>query len=73
MSKNVYLRTSTDEVIRFEQKPSKKLAIVVMKDSENQRHIPVWTPMSSDGIPFFEFLEAWKNNTPVQTSYTLIF
>jgi len=73
MSKNVYLRTSTDEVIRFEQKPSKKLAIVVMKDSENQRHIPVWTPMSSDRIPFFEFLEAWKNNTPVQTSYTLIF
>ena len=54
------------KVVRFEKKPNKKLAMVIMKDSENQRHIPVWTPMFSDKISLFEFLEAWENNTPVQ-------
>ena len=54
------------KVVRFEKKPDKKLAMVIMKDSENQRHIPVWTPMLSDEISLFEFLEAWENKTPVQ-------
>jgi hypothetical protein len=40
--------------------------MVIMKDSENQRHIPVWTPMLSDEISLFEFLEAWENKIPVQ-------
>lgn len=54
------------KVVRFDKKPGKKLAMVVMKDLENQRHIPVWTPMLSEEISLFEFLEAWENNTPVQ-------
>ncbi|NOR05211.1 MAG: hypothetical protein GQ575_02760 [Deltaproteobacteria bacterium] len=54
------------KVVRFEKKPDKKLAMVIMKDSENQRHIPVWTPILSDEVSLFEFLEAWENNTPVQ-------
>jgi len=54
------------KVVRFEKKPDKKLAMVIMKDSENQRHIPVWTPMLSDDVSLFEFLEAWENNTQVQ-------
>ena len=54
------------KVVRFEKKPDKKLAMVIMKDSENQRHIPVWTPTLSDEVSLFEFLEAWENNTPVQ-------
>ncbi|MBW2000434.1 MAG: hypothetical protein C4B57_02430 [Deltaproteobacteria bacterium] len=54
------------KVVRFDKKSDKKLAMVVMKDSENQRHIPVWTPMFSDKVSLFEFLEAWENNTQVQ-------
>ena len=54
------------KVVRLEKKSGKKLAMVIMKDSENQRHIPVWTPMLSDEISLFEFLEAWENKTPVQ-------
>ena len=54
------------KVVRFEKKPNKKLAMVIMKDSENQRHIPVWTPMFSKEVSLFEFLEAWENKTPVQ-------
>jgi hypothetical protein len=54
------------KVVRFEKKPDKKLAMVIMKDSDNQRHIPVWTPMFSDEVSLFEFLEAWENKTPVQ-------
>ena len=54
------------KVVRFEKKTGKKLAMIIMKDSENQRHIPVWTPMLSDEVSLFEFLEAWENNTPVQ-------
>ena len=54
------------KVVRFEKKPDKKLAMVIMKDSDNQRHIPVWTPMLSNEVSLFEFLEAWENNTPVQ-------
>ena len=52
--------------VRFEKKPDKRLAMVIMKDSDNQRHIPVWTPMLSDEVSLFEFLEAWENKTPVQ-------
>jgi hypothetical protein len=54
------------KVVCFEKKSDKKLAMIIMKDSENQRHIPVWTPILSDDISLFEFLEAWENNTPVQ-------
>ncbi len=54
------------KVVRFEKKPDKKLAMVIMKDSDNQRHIPVWTPMFSDEVSLFEFLEARENKTPVQ-------
>ena len=54
------------KVVRFDKKSDKKLAMVVMKDPENQRHIPVRTPMFSDKVSLFEFLEAWENNTQVQ-------
>ncbi|PXF56534.1 MAG: hypothetical protein C4B58_13170 [Deltaproteobacteria bacterium] len=54
------------KVIRFDKKSDKKLAMIIIKDSENQRHIPVRTPTLSDEVSLFEFLEAWENNTPVQ-------
>ena len=54
------------KVVRFEKKSGKELAMIIMKDSESQRHIPVWTPTLSDEVSLFEFLEAWENNTPVQ-------
>jgi hypothetical protein len=41
------------KVVRFEKKPDKKLAMVIMKDSDNQRHIPVWTPVLSDEVSLF--------------------
>ena len=56
----------TGKVVRFDKKTDKKLAMVVIKDADTQRHFPVWTPILSDSISMYEFLEALENNAKIE-------
>jgi hypothetical protein len=52
------------KIIRYQLNPGKRLALVVIKDAINQRHLPLWVPILGEPS-IVEFIRAKDHNTPL--------
>lgn len=50
------------KIVRYQLNPSKRLALVVIKDAINQRHLPLWVPILGEPS-IVEFIRAKDYNT----------
>lgn len=52
------------KIVRYQLNPGKRLALVVIKDAINQRHLPLWVPILGEPS-LVEFIRAKDHNIPL--------
>lgn len=52
------------KIVRYQLNPGKRLALVVIKDAINQRHLPLWVPILGEPS-LIEFIRAKDHNIPL--------